>query len=87
MVSTMRKMNSLIFNKNRIILFVVLSYSISWLIWIPNVIAYNFNVSWNHSNWLHILGGLGPLTAAIITTLILDKKKQGLKKIFPRKVS
>ncbi len=73
--------DSKIFNKNRIVLFVVLSYGISWLIWIPNVISYNFNVGWNLSNWLHIFGGLGPLVGAIISTSILDKK-QGMKKYF-----
>ena len=68
-------------NKNKIITFIIISYAISWIIWMPNVLAHNFNFGWSHSNWLHIFGGLGPFFGAIITTLIYDKS-QGIKKYF-----
>lgn len=61
-------------NKNKLITFVVLAYGISWLIWLPNVLAHNFDVGWQFSNWLHIAGGLGPFLSAVITTSIFDKK-------------
>ena len=69
--------------KHRIITFIIISYAISWLIWLPNVLAYNFNIG-HHSDWLHLFGGLGPLFGAIITTLIFDKWI-GVKKIFQEK--
>jgi len=77
----MKKTDSLQFMKKRIITFVVISYAISWIIWMPNVISHNFHVSWTHSNWLHIFGGFGPFLGAIITTLIYDKTP-GIKKYF-----
>jgi hypothetical protein len=46
-------------NKKKLITFVVLAYGISWLIWTPNVLAHNFDVTWKFSKWLHIVGGLG----------------------------
>jgi len=59
-------------NKKKLITFVVIAYGISWLIWLPNVLAAHFNVKWEHSNWLHIAGGLGPFLSAIITTGIVS---------------
>jgi len=61
-------------NRKKIVTFIILAYGISWLIWIPNVLAHNFNVPWNFSKWLHIIGGLGPISGAVITTYIFDKK-------------
>jgi membrane protease YdiL (CAAX protease family) len=58
----------------RIITFVLLAYSISWTIWLPNLIAHNFAVSWESSRWLQISGGLGPFLAALITTAIYGGK-------------
>jgi len=72
-------------NTKKIITFISFSYGISWLIWLPNVVCHNFNVGWQHSNWLHLLGGLGPLFGALITTFIFDKKI-GLKKYFQNKL-
>jgi uncharacterized protein len=80
----MAKENSYPFSKNGIVLFVVLSCSISWLIWLPNVLDKHFNVGWGHSDWLHILGGLGPLVGAIVITFIFDKWT-GVKKFFREK--
>lgn len=61
-------------NRKRLVAFVVAAYGISWLIWLPNVLAHNFDVRWEMSNWLHIAGGLGPFLGAIITTYLFDKK-------------
>jgi len=69
--------------KSRIVTFFAISYSISWLIWLPNILSYQFHIGY-HSNWLHIFGGLGPLFGAIITTLIFDKWT-GVKNFFREK--
>lgn len=69
------------FDKKRIITFIIISYAISWITWMPNVLTHNFNVGWSHSNWLHIIGGLSPFLGAIINTLIYDKY-QWIKKYF-----
>ena len=55
------------------------------MIWLPNVLSHNFNVSWKHSNWLHLLGGLGPFLGAIITTFIFDRT-HGVKEYFKNKL-
>ena len=60
-------------NKKKLIVFVVLAYGISWLIWLPNVLVRNFDVGWEVSNWLHIAGGLGPFASALITTAVFEK--------------
>jgi membrane protease YdiL (CAAX protease family) len=72
-------------NKKKLITFVLFAYGISWLIWMPNVLAHNFDVPWEFSKWLHILGGLGPFLAALITTFIFDKKT-GVSKYFKDKL-
>ena len=72
------------FNYKRITTFITASYTISWLIWLPNVISSNFNFDWGNSNLLHLIGGLGPLFAAIITTIIYSKKR-GLSEYFKHK--
>jgi membrane protease YdiL (CAAX protease family) len=71
-------------NYKIIITFIITAYTFSWLIWMPNLISHNFNLSWNYSNLLHLTGGLGPMFAAIITTMIYSKKK-GVKKYFKNK--
>ena len=72
-------------NNKKLITFIVLAYGISWLIWLPNVLAHNFDVSWGFSNWLHIAGGLGPFLSAVITTFICDKKA-GVVRYFREKL-
>ncbi len=68
-------------NTRKIITFIVISFGISWLIWLPNVLSHNFDVGWKHSDWLHILGGLGPFMGAILTTYIFDRST-GVKAFF-----
>jgi len=36
-------------NKKNLITFVLFAYGISWLIWMPNVLAHNFDVPWEFS--------------------------------------
>ena len=72
-------------NNKKLITFVVLAYGISWLIWMPNVLAHNFDVPWEFYKWLHIVGGLGPFFAAVITTFIFEKKT-GVIKYFKDKL-
>ena len=72
-------------NKKKIITFILITYGISWMIWLPNVLSQNCNVGLRHSDWLHLLGGLGPFLGAIITTYIFDKKK-GVKEYFKNKL-
>jgi len=61
--------------------YILVTFGISWTIWLPNVLSHNFNVGWRHSDWLHLLGGLGPLFGAIISTYIFDKTP-GVKEYF-----
>jgi membrane protease YdiL (CAAX protease family) len=61
-------------DKKRLITFIVFTYGISWLIWLPNVLAHNFKVGWEFSAWLHIAGGLGPFIGAVITTYLFERK-------------
>ncbi len=72
-------------NKKKLITFVVLAYGISWLIWMPNVLAHNFDVPWRFIKWLHIVGGLGPFLGAVITTYIFERNA-GVAKYFKEKL-
>jgi membrane protease YdiL (CAAX protease family) len=72
-------------NKKKLITFVVLAYGISWLIWLPNVLAHNLDVPWEFSKWLHIIGGLGPFLGAVITTYLFDRNA-GVAKYFKDKL-
>lgn len=69
------------FNRNKILVFVLLAYLFSWSIWLPNFLNSKFAVSWQYSGWLHVIGGLGPFLSAIITSLIFGGQK-GIKQYF-----
>lgn len=56
-------------HKKKLLAFLAAAYGISWLIWMPNVLAAHFDVGWEHSNWLHIAGGFGPFLGALLTTV------------------
>lgn len=73
-------------NKKKMLTYILLTYGISWLIWLPNVLSKQFNVPWGHSNLLHILGGLGPFLGAVIATYVFDNS-EGLKNFFRQKYS
>jgi len=72
-------------NKKKLITFVFFAYGISWLIWMPNVLAHNFKVGWEHSSWLHIAGGLGPFLGAVISTGLFEKRA-GITRYFRGKL-
>ncbi len=72
-------------NQKKRITFIALAYGISWLIWLPNVLAHHFNVPWERQDWLHVAGGLGPFLSALITTLIFEKWG-GVKRYFGEKI-
>jgi membrane protease YdiL (CAAX protease family) len=53
--------------RNPLLLFIGLSYSLSWLCWAPLVLAKHGLISSHPSQYLHFLGALGPALAALIT--------------------
>ncbi|MBN1374308.1 CPBP family intramembrane metalloprotease [Candidatus Dojkabacteria bacterium] len=57
----------------KIITFILIAYGISWLTWLPNIISANTGKHNEINNWLHIVGGLGPMFSAFITILIFEK--------------
>lgn len=65
----------------KVVVFILFSYAISWLVWLPNLMAHYFGVEWGYSGWLHAAGGLGPLLGALVTIFIFEKKS-GLKRYF-----
>lgn len=71
-------------NRNKILVFVLLTFLLSWSIWLPNFLSSNFKVSWHYSGWLHLLGGLGPFLSAVLTSLIFEGQK-GIKQYFAEK--
>lgn len=76
-----KKTELLQFKKRKIITFILIGYTISWIIWLPNILSHYFHINWINSNWLHLFGGFGPFMGAILTTLIYDNCK-GVKKYF-----
>lgn len=71
-------------NKKKIVTFILITYGVSWLIWMPNVIGHHFGNHWVVSSWFHLAGGLGPFIGALSTTLIFEKKL-GLKQYITEK--
>src|SRR5512133_1378213 len=66
-----------------LILFFVLAYTISWLIWLPQVASAQGFLERPVSPYLHLLGGLGPMLAALIVTAI-TAGKAGLRELAGR---
>jgi len=66
-------------NKKKILVFVLISYGFSWSIWGIQVLNFNFDLGLTISKWNHLVGGLGPLVGAIITTFFFGKVA-GMKK-------
>ena len=65
--------------RKKIVAFILFAYFISWLIWLPNLLANYSVIDQGYSGWLHAAGGLGPFLGAMATTFIFDKQ-QGLKR-------
>jgi len=55
--------------------FFVIAYSISWVIWLPLVLEAFGTITGPVTPYLHLLGGLGPLIAALIVTYFLEGKE------------
>ena len=51
-------------------LFVVLAFVVSWAAWVPLLADRQGWVGWSASTYLHLLGGLGPLVAAVVVTAL-----------------
>jgi hypothetical protein len=48
--------------------FVVLAFVVSWAAWGPLLADRQGWVAWSGSTYLHLLGALGPLVAAVVVT-------------------
>jgi membrane protease YdiL (CAAX protease family) len=71
--------------------FFILSYLISWILWIPLIYGH-FRYGWtswegnpwsNYKTWLGMLGALGPAISAIMMTYIMEGK-EGVKLLLKR---
>lgn len=88
----MRKTSSILTGRP-ILIFFLLSFLISWTLWIPLLYGH-FKFGWtnwegnvwtNYRTWLGLLGSLGPAIAAVIMTFIIDGKS-GVKSLLKRVV-
>ncbi len=79
--------------ENPVTCFFILSFLISWILWIPLLYGH-FRYGWtnwegnfwtNHKTQLGILGALGPAISAIIMIYLLDGKK-GVKTLLKRAI-
>jgi hypothetical protein len=57
--------------------FFVLAFVVSWAAWVPLLAGRQGWVQWSASTYLHLLGGLGPLVAAVVITA-LGRGRDGL---------
>jgi membrane protease YdiL (CAAX protease family) len=48
--------------------FFVIAYALSWVAWSPQVLAGLGLLAWRPSRYLHLLGSLGPMCAAVFVT-------------------
>ncbi len=71
--------------KHSLAIFFILAYAISWLIWLPLVASAQGFLDRTVSPYLHLLGGLGPMLAALIVTVI-SAGRAGLREIAGRMV-
>ena len=69
--------------KHSLFLFFVLAYAISWLIWFPQVASVQRIIERPVSPYLHLLGALGPMLAALIVTA-LSAGRAGLHELARR---
>jgi uncharacterized protein len=58
--------------KYPLLFFFLLSYAISWSIWSPLLLAKQGMISSQPSQYLHLLGSLGPALAALIVTRVCN---------------
>jgi uncharacterized protein len=69
--------------KYPLLFFFLLSYAISWSIWLPLLLAKQGIIPDRPPQYLHLLGSLGPALAALITTRICSGSV-GLRDLFQR---
>lgn len=69
----------------RIITFTLIAYGFSWTIWGRQALNNNLDLGWTISKWNHLIGGLGPIVAAIVTTFLFDRRT-GIKEYFRAKL-
>jgi membrane protease YdiL (CAAX protease family) len=61
--------------------FVLLAFVFSWSAWLPLLADRQDWVEWSASTYLHLLGGLGPLVAAVVVTA-LSRGREGLRSLW-----
>jgi len=69
--------------RHSLIVFFVLANAISWAIWALLVASAQGLLDRSFSRYLHLLGGIGPMLAAIIVTGITDRSA-GIRELFGR---
>lgn len=69
--------------KHSLVVFFVLAYAISWLIWLPQLASAQGFLKTPVSPYLHLIGGFGPMLAAMIVTGI-TVGRTGLKELVGR---
>jgi membrane protease YdiL (CAAX protease family) len=72
--------------RHPVVAFTVIAYAISWVCWLPLLADRQDWVSWSVSSYLHLLGGLGPATAALVVTAVVAGRS-GLADIWRRTVA
>jgi membrane protease YdiL (CAAX protease family) len=78
----MEKTSENIFNRKPLVMYIILAFTFTWLILSPGVAANLGLLTFEMDGTiLTILGGLGPLLAAVIVTYAIDGNK-GLHRIF-----
>ena len=55
-----------------LVLFFLLAYAISWTVWLPQLAFVQGFLNKPVSPYLHLLGGIGPISAAIIVTGLIE---------------
>lgn len=69
--------------KHPLVIFFVLTYTISWLIWLPQLASVQGFLGRPVSPYLHLVGELGPLLAAMIVTA-LTSGRAGIQELAGR---
>jgi membrane protease YdiL (CAAX protease family) len=71
------------FDRHSLVLYFILTYAISWIIWSPIFLHARGVVSWNVPYSLYYLGSFGPMISALILTVI-TRGGQGVRKLLAR---
>ena len=63
--------------------FVLLSFAISWVIWLPTLLAYRGVLTVTPSVWLHYAGASGPISAALLVEWV-SRGRPGVGELLAR---